>query len=316
MSAPGGRAPVRGAQTFVGLMGVVWKRRDLTAIEVAWRWVVCGPLVFLATKVFLARIAPHSEEIEIFWASLSTFTIFKPLELISALYRFFALLWPRLYETLVWFFPCFAVAWSLAAAVGRTTWLRRYQPDVARRIPTVALLMLLRLSKLAALLALWIAGITLAVRVAVITPASQGQEANLVLCAAMIIVETLLLFMAWSVTNWVIQLAPLVAMAKNVGVVKSIVLAIRAPREVRSRLMEINLVMGIVKVGLLVLAMVLSACPLPFANVETQEYLMFWWVGVVVLWLVMSDYFHVVRTVAYLRLWQALDRTPTAESAS
>jgi len=63
-------------------------------------------------------------------------------------------------------------------------------------------------------------------------------------------------------------------------------------------------VMGIVKVILIVLAMVFSACPLPFETVETRAFLIWWTVGVGVLWVVASDYFHVVRAAVYLRLWE------------
>jgi hypothetical protein len=72
-------------------------------------------------------------------------------------------------------------------------------------------------------------------------------------------------------------------------------------------LIEINLVMGIVKVCLVVLALVFSACPLPFSSVETQEFLNWWWAGVGLFYVVFSDYFHVVRVAAYLRLWQAFE---------
>ena len=74
-----------------------------------------------------------------------------------------------------------------------------------------------------------------------------------------------------------------------------------------TQLIETNLVMGITKVALLVLAMVFSACPLPFASVETQEFLTCWWIGVGVWWLVASDYFHVVRNVETLRLLRVND---------
>ena len=45
------------------------------------------------------------------------------------------------------------------------------------------------------------------------------------------------------------------------------------------KLVEINLVMGIVKIALMVLALVFSACPLPFESVATPEFLTWWWMG-------------------------------------
>jgi hypothetical protein len=75
----------------------------------------------------------------------------------------------------------------------------------------------------------------------------------------------------------------------------------------KSKLVEINLVMGIVKIALIVLAMVFSATPLPFESVTTPEFLLWWWVGVTVLYFLGSDFFHVARQVAYLQLWRAYE---------
>ena len=62
----------------------------------------------------------------------------------------------------------------------------------------------------------------------------------------------------------------------------------------------------VICIALLVLAMVFSATPLPFSSVETQTFLTCWWIFVSLLWLVASDYFHVVRAAAYLSLHRAL----------
>ena len=80
-----------------------------------------------------------------------------------------------------------------------------------------------------------------------------------------------------------------------------------ALRGLKGQLVEINLVLGIVKIALLVLAMVFSATPLPFQTVTTPEFLAWWWAGVAVLYLVGSDFFHVARLVAYLTLWRTAE---------
>ena len=71
----------------------------------------------------------------------------------------------------------------------------------------------------------------------------------------------------------------------------------------RGKLMEINLVMGIVKIALIVLAMVFSATPLPFAEVVSGAGLYAWWAVVTVLYLVASDFFQVARVAAFVELW-------------
>jgi len=248
-------------------------------------------------------------------------TVFKPMEAIDGLRQICVALWPLIAPVVKWFVPLFALLWGLGATLGRTLWLRRFDVSLKTRMPTFVLLTLLKLSKLVAILGTWMACWVLALRVAVSMPLARHEEPNLVLLAAMMIGLTLLLFVAWSVMSWILQLAPLIAMTRNVSVRKSIVMAIRAPKALRSQLIETNLVMGIVKVALLVLALVFSACPLPFSSVETQGFLTCWWTGVGVWWLLASDYFHVVRIVAMLRLLQASDisgsgQTPGANSAS
>ena len=296
-------SPPAGRPSFVQAMAEVWRRPSLTVIEVLWRWVVCIPLLYVA----YVTLGSLDVDVRMMSSWFRTMTVFKPLEAMDGLRQVGVAVWPLIEPVAKWFVPVFALVWVLAATVGRMVWLRRLDPALKTRMPTYALLTLLRLSKLVAMLGTWVGCWALALRVAVIAPAARHEEPNLVLLAAIVIVLTLLLFIAWSVTSWIVQLAPLIAMARNVSVRKSIVMAIRAPKALRSQLIETNLVMGITKVALLVLAMVFLACPLPFASVETQEFLTYWWIGVGVWWLLASDYFHVVRNVAVLRLLQAND---------
>ena len=292
-----------GRPGFVQSMVDVWRRPSLTAIEVAWRWIVCIPLLYAA---FVAlRSLDAGMHMMSSW--FRTMTVFRPVEAMEGLHQIGVALWPSIEPVAKWFVPVFALVWVLVAAVGRTLWMRRFDPALKTRMPIYALLTLLKLSKLAATLGTWLGCWVLALRVAVTAPAARHEDPNLVLLAAMMIGLTLLLFVARSVTSWIVQLAILIAMTRNMSVRKSIVMAIRAPKKLRSELIETNLVMGIVKVALLVLALVFSACPLPFSSVETQEFLTCWWIGVGVWWLLMSDYFHVVREVAMLRLLRASD---------
>jgi hypothetical protein len=137
-------------------------------------------------------------------------------------------------------------------------------------------------------------------------PVAVGVEPNLVGYFALVIVATLGLFTLWAVVSWALSVAPLLAMLRGLGVRGSLAAAFRLG-PLRSKLVEINLVMGIVKIALIVLAMVFSATPLPFESVTTPEFLFWWWVGVTVLYFLGSDFFHVARQVAYLQLWRAYE---------
>jgi hypothetical protein len=76
-------------------------------------------------------------------------------------------------------------------------------------------------------------------------------------------------------------------------------------RELTSKLMEINLVMGIVKLALIVLAMVFSAAPLPFSDELGSDAMHWVWAGATLFFLVASDYFQVVRLKSFVEFWRA-----------
>jgi hypothetical protein len=70
------------------------------------------------------------------------------------------------------------------------------------------------------------------------------------------------------------------------------------------KLVEINLVMGIVKLALIVLAMVLSAAPLPFSDELGSEAMHWIAASAVVFFCVASDYFQVVRLKGLIEFWR------------
>ena len=124
------------------------------------------------------------------------------------------------------------------------------------------LLQAARTTVLAVSFALWFASLKAATEIAVNLPIAADQEPNLVLYCAMVIVATLGMFTLWAAVSWVFSVAPLLAMLGNLGAGASLVAAFRLG-PLRSRLVEINLVMGIVKIALIVLAMVFPRvlCP-------------------------------------------------------
>jgi len=164
----------------------------------------------------------------------------------------------------------------------------------------------LRVAALLGSFAFWFWCMERVAELTVTGPIAAGGEPNLVGYFSLVIVATLGLFTLWAVVSWALSVAPLLAMLKGLGVNGSLSEAFRLG-PLKSKLVEINLVMGIVKIALIVLAMVFSATPLPFENVTTPEFLFWWWTGVTVLYFVGSDFFHVARQVAYLQLWRAYE---------
>jgi hypothetical protein len=199
------------------------------------------------------------------------------------------------------------VVWVVISSFGRVLVLRRADAQLQARPGTLMVLQAARMIALAGSFIVWFVCLRAAAGFAVDRPIAAGQEPNLVGYCAMAIVATLGMFVAWAVVSWALSVAPLLAMLRNLGAWASLVAAFRLG-PVRSKLVEINLVMGIVKVALLVLAMAFSACPLPFASVATASFMLQWYAAVTVLYLVASDFFHVVQLTSYLDLWKAYDR--------
>ena len=210
---------------------------------------------------------------------------------------------PGLLHVAVWLAPVLLVVWVVVSSVGRTLVLRRADGRLRAMVGTMMGLQALRVGVLAGLFVVWFRLMAWSSAVAVSGPISAGAEPNLVGYCALVIVMSLGMFVGWSAVSWWFGVAPLLAMLHGTGMAGSLREAGRL-KGLKGELVEINLVMGIVKIALIVLAMVFSACPLPFQTVTTPEFLAWWWAGVGVIYLVGSDFFHVARLVAYLAAWR------------
>ena len=73
-------------------------------------------------------------------------------------------------------------------------------------------------------------------------------------------------FTAWALVSWALSIAPLLMLLEDRSALSSLGQSLRLGKPFTGKLVEINLVMGIVKLALIVLAMVLSAAPLPFSD--------------------------------------------------
>ncbi len=296
MAAAQRRTPVRGTQSLVGVMGAVWKQPSLTALEVGWRWLAALPLLWLLWRNSAAAL----QRVALNKTGLESLTFLEPVRSAGILAQQGRLYAPLLrHAALVWG-PLAVCVWGVLAALGRTAVLRRAEPALQPRLAVMTVFALARGAAFLLLLVGWLAGCLEAVRFTVIRPGQQGAEPNVVLLTALAVGLTLAAFLIWSLLVWLLDLPPLQAMAGTP------VPGAPQRQQLRSKLIETNLVMGIVRVALLVLAMTFSASPLPFQSQETQGFITFWWIGVGVLYLFASDFFHVVRRVTYLRLLESV----------
>ena len=286
--APPGHAPLRGTQSFVGVMASVWKRPLLTAAEVFERWVVGAFAVVWLWRRFGALLWPQG-------IAESMSAALTPAEVSGWLRD------PHLWRVGVpWL-----VAWCAASALGRSWLLRRMDGAMRPRWSTLFALTLLRVSVFTAVVVAWASALLHFAERARIGYGPLGTNPDVVSAFAKAVGLTLLLFVVWSLVSWIVRLAVVIAAAEGGVVVASVRACFRNPA-LRSKLVEINLVMGIVKVALIVLAMVLSSSPLPFQGVATPAFLTNWWIFTVVMYLLESDFFHVVRQAVEVALYRAL----------
>lgn len=307
---------MRGTQSFVYVMSWCWRHPALTALEVAWRWCF-GLVVISALFIEGRRIAATATGGT--WdparLGLDHLSLTDPTGTASHLAAAVAVLAPLCWPVLLWFVPLVFALWVVLSALGRTLVLRRADPTLHARPLTLAALQLVRVLAYSAMLLLWLRLLLWAAQVAVYHPIVSGGEPNLLLYFVIVILGTLLTFVLWAVTTWWLAIAPLLAMLNNSGPWQSLRASFRSG-PLTMKLIEINLVMGIVKSALVVLAMVFSATPLPFESIATPDFLQRWWLAVTILYLIASDFFHVVRLVACLRLWHATRPVVSASPAT
>ena len=289
-------APLRGTQSLVGQMGWVFARPSLTLIEVGWRWAFGAPLLviccFQAQRI-LAALPLDS-------AGLASLDPQNPWVAAVQLSDAWVLYQPLVAAMLRWLLPAAALAWVVISGVGRTLVLRRMEPRLPfRPIETMAL----QAAWLAALGATcW--GWFRSIQWVAATHITTTGEPDLIGYSIWAIFLTLGFFTAWALLSWVLSIAPLLMLLEGRSALSSIGQSLRLGKAFTGKLVEINLVMGIVKLALAVLAMVLSAAPLPFSDQLGPDALHLLWIAATIFFFVASDYFHVVRLKGFMEFWR------------
>lgn len=287
---------VRGTQSLVHIIAACWLRPGLIARELAWRWLFGIPallLLFSLARRLMAALAAAN-------VSLQDMSLLAPAADAHSLAAAYAAVAPVLARTAWWLAPLLALGWAAASGIVRAYVLRALQPQARFRPGSLILLQLLRVLALAGSVAVWGLLVNWAAG-GTILHLPLGAEPRTVSFAAWLICLSLGSFIVWAVWSWVLSIAAVVLLFEDAGVLASLSAALRRGAMI-PRLIEVNLVLGIVKLALIVLAMVFSSIPLPFEAVMTGRALYVWWGLVAVWYLAASDFFQVVRLAAFLQL--------------
>jgi hypothetical protein len=289
-------APLRGTQSLVGQMGWVFARPSLTAIEVAWRWIFGIPLLavcWVQAQRILRALPPES-------AGLNAIDPQNPWVAAVQLANAWTLYEPFVAAVLRWLLPAAALGWVVVSGLGRSMVLKRMEPRLGFRPAAAIALQAAWLALLAATCWGWFHSIEW---VAATHIPSTG-EPDLVGYAFWAIFLSLGFFTAFALVSWTLAIAPLLMLLEERSALSSLGQSLRLGKAFSGKLAEINLVMGIVKLALIVLAMVLSAAPLPFSDQLGPEAMHGVWLAAAVFYLVASDYFQVVRLKGFVEFWK------------
>jgi hypothetical protein len=299
---------VRATQKLVDQMGWVFGRPSLTALEVAWRWVFGAPLLWVlwrqALEVFTA-LPPAS-------TGLTAIDKQNPWVAAVQLADVWARYEPAVTHALAWIAPAAICAWIVISGVGRNLVFRRLEPGLPFR---PASMMALQAGSLA-VLGLVFLGWFRSMQWVAATHISSTGEADLIGYSIWAIFLSLGFFTLSALVSWPFAVAPLLMIFERRSPISALVESFRLGREFTGKLLEINLVMGIVKLALIVVAMVFSAAPLPFSDELGPDAMHVVWAGATLFYLVANDYFQVVRLKSFIEFWRTFRESHATQSVN
>ena len=292
-----GNVPVRGTQLLVEHMGDIFRRPSLVAIEIAWRWLFGIPFLLICWQQGQKILAAFPLES----SGANSIDTQNPWVAAVQLSNVAAFYGPHVGAVLRWLLPLAALVWMVISGVGRNLLLKRMEPRVAFRPIAMVLLQGAWLALLG--LALW--GWLGSMQWVASTHIAGAGEPDLIGYFIWAIFLSLGFFTAFALTSWALTIAPILLLLENQrSVLSSLGLSLRLGKGFTSKLAEINLVLGIVKLALLVVAMVFSAAPLPFSDELGPGAMHFVVAASGLFFLVADDFFQVVRLKAFVEFWR------------
>ena len=295
------QAPVRGTQSVVGQMGWVFARPSVTGIEIAWRWLFGIPFLWLCWHGLLQILTSFPIE----ESGLQSASLANPWLAAQQLVNAWQIYAPPLAVLLRWLLPASAVAWVVISAIGRNLVLLRIASESGDfRVRFRPLGMILMQAAWLGLLAATLWGWWRSIQWAGATHITLDSEPDLVGYFIWSIFLSLGFFTAWALVSWFVSIAPLLMLLENLSPFGALLQSLKLGREFTGKLVEINLVMGVVKLALIVVAMVISASLLPFSDQVGGSVLHMVWAAAIAFYLVAGDFFHVVRLKGFVEFWR------------
>jgi len=297
-------APLRGTQSLVGQMGWVWERPKLTLIEIGWRWLFGAPFLivcWMQAQRILAALPLES-------AGLANVDAQNPWLAAVQFSHAAGLYQPHITVVLQCLTPIAALAWVIVSGVGRSLVYKRLDPSLPFRPVGMIFLQAAWLVALGLVFYGWLQAMAWVTA----THIEPNTEPDLIGYSFWAIFLSLGFFTLWAFVSWPLLIAPLLLLKERRSAISALTQTFTLGKTFINKLVEINLVMGIVNLALIVLSMVLSAAPLPFSDELGPDALHVLWGAATVFYLVANDYFQIVRIKGFLEFWKMFRETGTS----
>jgi hypothetical protein len=308
--------PVRGTQLLVEHMSDVYRRPSLLAIEVAWRWVFGIPFLFICWKQAQQILAAFPLES----SGFDSLDAQNPWVAAVQLAHGFSYYQPHVLAVLRWLLPAAGLAWVVVSGLGRNLLLQRLASRQgthrAARLPFRPVAMILLQAAWLGLLALTLWGWLRSMEWTAATHIFAAGEPNLVGYFMWAIFLSLGFFTAFALASWPLSMASVLVLLEGRSALSAFGQSFCLGKKFSSKLTEINLVMGIVKLALLVLALVFSAAPLPFSDELGAGAVHDALAASIVFYCVANDFFQVVRLAAFMEFRKIFRGARVSEPAS
>ena len=300
----------RGAATFAGVVAECWRRPGLLARELAWRWLYGIPAlvavavacyhIYFVTAGALRAVGPNRISLGTLWQSAATVAAVMPA------------VRPVIVGTAVWLLPLLGLGWALAAGFGRNIVFRSYEPGLPWRPFALSCIQGMRVMALGATVALWWGSVRWCAAASTV-----AGVPNVATYFALVAAFSLAFLVIWSLSSWVFSIAPLFLLVEGASLGASLRRSFR-PSAATGRLVGVNAAVALLRLGMALFAMLLSALPLGFLSPAQSTALYVWLAAVTVLYLVVSGFFQVVRLAAFVAFWKPVEvgQNPVSHSFS
>ena len=277
-------------------MGWMLRHPGVVAVEVAWRWLFGIPFLLVCwarLQHILTVLSPED-------SGLSNINAQNPWLAAGQLNRAWWQYEPLIAHELRWLIPSAALVWIAVSGIGRNLTLKISEPRLRFRPLAMMGLQAVWLAFFGGVCWSWFRYIGRAAA----THFPTGSEPDLIGFAIWLIFLSLGFFTVWALLGWIVSVAPVLMLLEDRSPLSALGLTAKLGKPFTSELVEIGMVMGIVNLALLVVAMVLSAAPLPFSDELGGNALHVVWAGAAVFYLIAHDYFQVVRLKCFMRFWE------------